>query len=313
MVRRLEVAVELAKKDKAIYLVKMTDKKQREEIELKRLRILEADGAKKARVKDLMERAMECYAQGKYVECETYAKKAMEIDPNELSASMLAFKARMERRFKTDLQIRDAKEEGFTASIQGVDRASIPADNELDEKSIQFAKSFKDLTRDRLNLMSPLEEKKDPKVLAIEAELKKPVTLNVDKQPLSDAVKFLQDYTGLNIVVDPRGLADEGLTQGSPVSLNVSNIKVSSALNLMLKPLGLTYKIENEVVLITSPQANPTDTYVKTYYVGDLLIPASKSPSDVMPRSPMNVETTESTARVVGPGFVMGGPSRAPP
>ncbi len=96
------------------------------------------------------------------------------------------------------------------------------------------------------------------------------------------------------------------------MSLNVSNIKVSSALNLMLKPLGLTYKIENEVVLITSPQANPTDTYVKTYYVGDLLIPAAKSPSDVMPRNPLNLETTESTARVVGPGFVMGGTSQGP-
>ncbi len=100
----------------------------------------------------------------------------------------------------------------------------------------------------------------------------------MDKQPLSEAVKFLQEYTGLNIVVDTKGLADEGLTQASPVTLNVSNIQVKSALNLMLKPLGLTYKIENEVVLITSPQANPADTYVKTYYVGDLLLPAAEVP-----------------------------------
>ncbi len=202
MVRRLEVAIELAKKDKAVYLVKMTDKKQREEIEQKRLRILEADGAKKARVKELMEKAMATYAEGKYVECENYAKKAMEIDPNELAASMLAFKARMERRFKTDLQIKDAKDEGFVSSIQGVDRASIPADSELEAKSIQFATTFKDLTRDRLNLMRRLEEKKDPKVLAIEAELKKPVTLNVDKQPL---VRGRQVPPGLHRAEHRRG------------------------------------------------------------------------------------------------------------
>ena len=48
MVRRLEVALELAKKDKVAFEVKMQDKKQRAEIELKRLRILEADKAKKA-------------------------------------------------------------------------------------------------------------------------------------------------------------------------------------------------------------------------------------------------------------------------
>ena len=32
-----------------------------------------------------------------------------------------------------------------------------------------------------------LEPRKDPKVLAIEAKLKEPVSLNVDKQPLSEA------------------------------------------------------------------------------------------------------------------------------
>ncbi len=124
MVRRLEVAIELAKKDKAVYLIKMTDKKQREEIELKRLRILEADGAKKAKVKDLMDKAMAYYAEGKYVECEAYCKRAMEIDPNELAASMLAFKAKMERRFKADNEISDAKEEGVVTALQGVDRAA---------------------------------------------------------------------------------------------------------------------------------------------------------------------------------------------
>ncbi len=277
MIRRLDVAIELAKKDKAVYLVRMTDKKQREEIEQRRLRILEADGAKKARVKELMDKAMGYYAEGKYVECEAYCKKAMEIDPDELAASMLAFKAKMERRFKADTDIRDAKEEGVVQALQGVDRASITPGGDFDAKAISYATGFSDLTRSRRELMRRLEVKKDPKVLAIEAKLKEQVSLNVDKQPLSEAVKFLQDYTGLNIVVDNKGLADEGLTSASPVTLNVSNIQVKSALRLMLKPLGLTYKVENEVVLITSPQANPMDTYVQTYYVGDLLLPAPKS------------------------------------
>ena len=41
-----------------------------------------------------------------------------------------------------------------------------------------------------------LEPKKDPKVLAIEAKLKEPISINVDKQPLGEAITFLQDYTG---------------------------------------------------------------------------------------------------------------------
>ena len=101
MVRRLEVAIEIAKKDKVEFERKMADKQLRAEIELKRLRILEADKAKKAKMKDLMDKAMTAYAEGKYIECEALAKRAMEVDPNELAASMLVFKAKAERRFKT--------------------------------------------------------------------------------------------------------------------------------------------------------------------------------------------------------------------
>ena len=74
-------------------------------------------------MKELMDKAMTAYAEGKYVECETYAKKAMEIDPNELAASMLVFKAKMERRYKTDVQIRADKEEGVVGTFQEVDMA----------------------------------------------------------------------------------------------------------------------------------------------------------------------------------------------
>ena len=34
----------------------------------------------------------------------------------------------------------------------------------------------------------------------------------MDKQPLGEAITFLQNYTGLNIVLDPKALSDEGLT-----------------------------------------------------------------------------------------------------
>ncbi len=119
MVRRLEVAIEIAKKDKVEFERKMADKQLRAEIELKRLRILEADKAKKAKMKDLMDKAMTAYAEGKYVECEALAKRAMEVDPNELAASMLVFKAKTERRFKTDQQNHAAKEEGDRHGVPG--------------------------------------------------------------------------------------------------------------------------------------------------------------------------------------------------
>ena len=61
-----------------------------------------------------------------------------------------------------------------------------------------------------------LEPRKDPKTLAIEAKLKEPISINVEKQPLGEAVKFLQNYTGLNIMLDPKALNDEGAHFGDP-------------------------------------------------------------------------------------------------
>jgi len=276
MVRRLEVALELAKKDKLAFEVKMLDKRQRGEIELKRLRILEADKAKKSRMKDFMDKAQGAYAEGNYAECEAYAKKAAEIDPNEVAATMLVFKAKTERHYKQDLETRSAKEEGALVAFQEVDLAGV-ADPEVQINSIKYAKNFKDLTRERLRMNARLEIKKDPKVLAIEAKLKDTISLNVDKQPLSEAITFLQNYTGLNVVLDPKALSDEGLTSAAPVSLTVNNVQLKTALKLLLRPLGLTYKVEDEVLLITSPQAATSQMFPKTYYVGDLIMPVNKA------------------------------------
>src|SRR5207248_10173066 len=110
------------------------------------------------------------------------------------------------------------------------------------------------------------------------------------KQPLSEAMTFLSNYTALNIVVDPKGLGDEGLSNAAPVSLMVNNVSIKTALKLMLRPLGLTYKVEDEVVLITSPQATAAETITRPYYVADLMMPPNKGGQNRLPPDAMNPE-----------------------
>ncbi len=108
-------------------------------------------------------------------------------------------------------------------AFQEVDLASIMQTPRFSSGASPCRKNFKDLTRDRLEMNARLEPKKDPHVLAIESKLKDRVSINMDKQPLSEAVTFLQNYTGLNIVLDPKALGEEGLTSSSPVSLPVNS------------------------------------------------------------------------------------------
>ena len=161
----------------------------------------------------------------------------------------------MERRYKQDLGYQGGQGRGGRHGLPG-SRPGVASPTPRSRSTASSTpKNFKDLTRERLRMNQRLEIKKDPKVLAIEAKLREPISLNMDKQPLSEAITFLQNYTGLNIVLDPKALGDEGLTSAAPVSLTVNNIQLKTALKLLLRPLGLTYKVEDEVLLITSPQA----------------------------------------------------------
>ena len=58
--------------------------------------------AKRALLKGLLDKATTALADGRYLECQALAGLAKEIDPNELAASMLLFKAKAELRYKDD-------------------------------------------------------------------------------------------------------------------------------------------------------------------------------------------------------------------
>lgn len=315
LARRVEVAIELAKKEKLSFDRKMQDKHARAEIEAKRLRIQEASKIKEQKYRELIEKATEAMAMGKYAEAEAFAKQAEIVDPNDETAPALVYKAKFTRRYKQDLAIRDAKESGTVEMLQDVDKASVyPAG--IDRNIVSMPENFAELSRSRREFMKRYDNQKDPKTLQIEAKLNDSVSLNVDKQPLNEAVTYLMNYTGLNIVLDPKALSDEGLAPTTPVSLTATNIKLKSALKLLLQPLGLTYKISDEVLLITSPQVNADDMITRVYYVGDLLMPLSQNTKGLLNPSKVTGVTSvvpSNPGAPDGPSALgMGGPVMGP-
>src|SRR5262249_13175317 len=159
-----------------------------------------------------------------------FARKAQEVDPNDVTATIVMWKAKAERRMKTEIENRDAKENGALTAFQEVDRASV-ADPEVQLRGIKYAKDFKDLTREPLRINAMLEPKKSASDLTIEKKLNEPISaVNFDKQPLGEAITFLQNYTGLNIVLDPKALSDENVTSASPVTLHLNGSKLKNVL-----------------------------------------------------------------------------------
>ncbi len=279
LVRRLEVAVELAKKDKVAFDEKMKEKTFREDIERKRLRILEADKAKQERMKQFMDKAMSAQAEGDWVEAEKFAKLAAEVDPNEIAATALATKARIMRHYERDKQIRSDADESRLNAWQEVDAAAVVSEDVI-KRSIDMGGDFKALTERRRAMNDRLAyNPKSARTVEIEKILNKPITLpNSDRMTLGEAIKYLAEYTGLNVVPDQRALNEEGLTLDTPVNLTaVNNIKLKSVLKYMLNPLHLSYTIDDEVLVITSPQSGKSKMYTIVYSVADLVLSPSKA------------------------------------
>ncbi len=78
--------------------------------------------------------------------------------------------------------------------------------------------------------------------------------------PLREAVQYLRDRHDIPIIIDRRALADAGIRPDVPITRNIKRVPLGSALRLMLDELKLTYVVENEVLLITTPKSRKTET-----------------------------------------------------
>ncbi len=95
--------------------------------------------------------------------------------------------------------------------------------------------------------------------------------LEFSEEPLENVVNFLQAEYNIPIQLDTLALEDAGLTTDEPVTVNLQNITLRSALRLMLRQKNLTYIIENEVLMITTRDAAEARLIVCVYDVRDIL------------------------------------------
>jgi hypothetical protein len=125
----------------------------------------------------------------------------------------------------------------------------------------------------------------------IEKALASPLSpngLDFTQVPLEEVVNLLQEEYGIPIQVDAAALEATGLDTTEEVTVNLHNISVRSALELMLKQLQLTYIIENEVLMITTPEEAESQLVTCVYDVRDLVRKAdsasgTSNPADFKP------------------------------
>jgi hypothetical protein len=99
----------------------------------------------------------------------------------------------------------------------------------------------------------------------------------LDNVPLADAIDFLRDISGLNVIVDWKSLEAINITKSTQINLNLHDVATGKVLSLMLAEAGpgdlLTYYIDQDVVQITTREVADQKMVTVVYYVMDLLQP----------------------------------------
>jgi type II secretory pathway component GspD/PulD (secretin) len=95
--------------------------------------------------------------------------------------------------------------------------------------------------------------------------------LDFSDTPLEEVVNLLQDDFDIPIQIDIPALDEIGVGSDEPVNINLRNISLRSALRLMLKQHQLTFIVDDEVLLITTPDEADSRIKVCVYDVRDLV------------------------------------------
>lgn len=120
---------------------------------------------------------------------------------------------------------------------------------------------------------TPDEKAKPDNVEDIRQALEEPTKMDFTETSLSDVIEYLKElharkHPCFEIKLDMQPLNDLGISPETPISIKVEGITLRSALKLMLRDLGMSYVIRDEVILFTTPEEA---CYTKVYDVSDII------------------------------------------
>ena len=132
--------------------------------------------------------------------------------------------------------IKELKEQSNYATLTGVELASFNAARSRSEHRVPPRLGTRLTETRRRTTTRAWNARLSPAEAQIREALKKPVEVRFDNRPLKEVLDTLGSMTGVNIFADSGGLASEGVTSDTPVSLQSDAAHFAeSALNLILQ------------------------------------------------------------------------------
>lgn len=98
--------------------------------------------------------------------------------------------------------------------------------------------------------------------------MNKKITFDFVETPLQDVITFISQLAGVNIVLDPKAVADEPRN----VTLRVNDMTLQSALNWVLQLVNLKFTLKDQAIFISKPDLIYGKPVMRMYDVTDLTV-----------------------------------------
>jgi len=264
--REMAVAVS---RERVRYQQRLDQKRRQEALRLAARRTAEATEQLRSAERATLGRAKELYDRRSYEEAARLARAVANVNPRSAEAYLLLEKAQQAASHDRLLNISERRAGEIRTVIEESLAATVPMG---ERETMVYPENWKELTR-RRQVAAPVVGKPEEAGWRreIEDKLERQVSFDFIETPLNQIVEFLRTVSGINIVLDSRGIEAAGKDPAMPITLRVSRISLRDALDWITEFGNLKWTMRKGVVLISDATQLAQERYMTIYDVRDLL------------------------------------------
>lgn len=163
-------------------------------------------------------------------------------------------------------KFRNEREQRINDTMRGVITASRPIVG-----SMEFPSNWEQLTENRKKIVGP---KMTEKEIALVRILNSTLSVDFNNNAFKDVINYLQDKTGLGIIIDEASLKDAMVDYDDPVTFKINKVTVKTVLRKILADKGLSYILKEGTVQVMTAQKAREHMVIRTYPIDDLVGPS---------------------------------------
>jgi hypothetical protein len=165
------------------------------------------------------------------------------------------------------------------------------------------------------HLVAQLPATRTSRTRLLDDSLNQRIDVDCVEMPLKDLFSLLQEKTGIQFLLKTKKLDEASVSPDTPITKSLKQVRLSTALDLLLNDLELTYIEKDGLILITTPEDAESNLEVRVYGCRDLLsiVKDADANPNSSPQRPAGILSEAQPSGTPQPGGGNMSPKPSPP